>query len=425
LRTRKFTSGFTLAEALLAIVIVGILAALVLPIIVTNYKNKALDLAFKREKQTIENAILSIEVNESSSYIGVEDFMNKYLKISKFCSTNGSECFGEKYWTYSDGDKVEYEPTYNGSCAILKNGMSVCMTSIGAGITSNILIDLTGKKGPNVLGRDLRSFSVYVRTKDELNRMSSNVIWEPKTIEFQEKCDPAVPTEECCADDAYFTKESCCDLMPEDPRCEPPAPSCATETTKSLGCCKQDAYFTAECCELFPGSFDEAHCPKEEPPQKEYGYFNLTCSNKRYSLWVNGHYDNGWQPCSHYSCVGKDGSWPGPCPGCHIAYYETLTCEFDVEGTDKANQFIASFYLPRKHDYGKGGGMHPQTFTIGPGETKSITTPNGFLWDWGSNSPQTKCWMGTSEANSIWSAKTTGCDPGASTTFVSHKYVEF
>jgi len=283
LKSGKRTSGFTLAEALLAIAIVGIIAALVLPIIITNYKNKSLDLAFKREKQTIESAILSINVNESSSAMGAEDFMNKYLKISKLCSTNSSDCFADKYWTYTDGDKVEYTPTYSGSCAILKNGMSVCMTSIGAGISTNLLIDLTGKKGPNVLGRDLRSFSVYMQTKDELNRTNSSVIWEPKTIEFQKKCDPSVPTEECCADEMYFTKDKCCPLMPDDPRCVASSSSCATETSKSLECCKQDAYFTAECCEKFPGSFDEAHCPKSgqsssESDNEKIVTVNLDCT---------------------------------------------------------------------------------------------------------------------------------------------------
>ena len=45
-------AGFTLTEILLAIAIVGIIAALVLPAIVTNYQNRALDIGFEREVKT-------------------------------------------------------------------------------------------------------------------------------------------------------------------------------------------------------------------------------------------------------------------------------------------------------------------------------------------------------------------------------------
>ena len=46
--------GFTLTEVLLAVAIVGIIAALVLPMVVKNYQEKTLDAALNREKQTLD-----------------------------------------------------------------------------------------------------------------------------------------------------------------------------------------------------------------------------------------------------------------------------------------------------------------------------------------------------------------------------------
>ena len=58
--------GFTLTEILLAVAIVGILAALVLPIVIKNYQDKTLDAALKREKQTLESSIAALIVNENT-----------------------------------------------------------------------------------------------------------------------------------------------------------------------------------------------------------------------------------------------------------------------------------------------------------------------------------------------------------------------
>lgn len=190
--------GFTLTEILLAIAIVGIIAALVLPAVITNYQNKSLDMGFERETKTIKGAIKNLAVSENKtdfystmmysdsepeSYADTSGkFLKKYLKVSNYCGENNGDCFAPVYYTYNGTKREVYTPTYKGACASLKNGASICITpQIGNRKISGIL-DLNGKKGPNVYGRDLRSFSVGQEiyrvgiTSDMLNGSDDSVV---------------------------------------------------------------------------------------------------------------------------------------------------------------------------------------------------------------------------------------------------------
>ena len=89
--------AFTLTELLLAIAIVGIIAGLVLPKVIKSYQTKALDSAFSREIQTIQNSVDGLAVSENKASFfstmmykdsepqGYEDnsglYIKKYLNI--------------------------------------------------------------------------------------------------------------------------------------------------------------------------------------------------------------------------------------------------------------------------------------------------------------------------------------------------------
>lgn len=186
--------GFTLTEILLAIAIVGLIAALVLPAAITNFQNKSLDIGFEREIKTIEGAIRNLVVSENKKdfystimYIDADSnnydetsgkFIKKYLKVSRYCGNNNGDCFADKYYDYNELKKVEYIPAYKGACASLKNGASICITpQIGADKYISGIIDLNGKKGPNILNRDLRPFSINLNIlKNDLEKDSVEVL---------------------------------------------------------------------------------------------------------------------------------------------------------------------------------------------------------------------------------------------------------
>ncbi|MEE0495059.1 MAG: type II secretion system protein, partial [Cyanobacteriota bacterium] len=124
IRGRK-APAFTLTEVLLAVLIVGVIAALVLPAVVTKYQDKTFESAFNREVHSLQDSIDSLAAveNQQSFYETTlaktpETYMKKYLRVSKYCGASGKDCFGKFYSEYSGHEKKTYTPSYDGNCAI-------------------------------------------------------------------------------------------------------------------------------------------------------------------------------------------------------------------------------------------------------------------------------------------------------------------
>ena len=165
--------AFTLTEVLVAVVIVGIIAALVIPAVVTKYQRKVLDAKADRQMLAIQEAMNGLAVAENktkfsdtSMYVetdsySVDDtagkFLKKYFKISKYCgapSGGKSDCFANEYYEYSDKDKKVITPDLKGACAILKNGISLCVTPQIGSTPAYVVMDVNGPAKPNILGDD-------------------------------------------------------------------------------------------------------------------------------------------------------------------------------------------------------------------------------------------------------------------------------
>lgn len=105
-------------------------------------------------------------------------FLKKYFKVARYCGENNGNCFAPAYYTYKDNMRKVYTPEYKGACAQLKNGMSICITPQVGNLGVHGLLDLNGKKGPNVLGEDLRDFIIDPLERSAINRETSEVYYE-------------------------------------------------------------------------------------------------------------------------------------------------------------------------------------------------------------------------------------------------------
>ena len=106
----KKKNGFTLAEVLITLAIIGIVAALTIPTLVMNFNEKSWDSANKVFRARFEEAMRLTNVTQGiSGYATTKDFVNalsKNFKIGKICNSDElSSCFGEKF-TFRD---TEYE----------------------------------------------------------------------------------------------------------------------------------------------------------------------------------------------------------------------------------------------------------------------------------------------------------------------------
>ena len=233
-------AAFTLIEVLLACVIVGVISALVLPVFVSKYRQKSFDLGFERQIKSLNNAIDALAITENKDYFKTVmytseepetyesnsgQFIKKYLKLSKYCGDSNRDCFANIYYKYENKDKSVYNPEFKGACGSLKNGSSICLTPQISANSPQVLIDINGKKGPNVLGQDLRTFSLNLKTRTAINTQTQDVIVPPPY-------------------DRGNTDE------PEIDPPEPPSDPCETDPN-SLGCCQKkaaDEIFADEIC---------------------------------------------------------------------------------------------------------------------------------------------------------------------------------
>ncbi len=184
----KKNTAFTLAEVLITLAIIGVVAALTIPSVVNNYKKQETVTRLKKTYAALSNttnlAIADhgpIQVWEVYKYDDTvpnttmkgsehfaKNYMTPYLKVSAECNgANISKCIhGAKFL---NGDNM----TFGSSSAynfILNDGTMISVLpndylayATGARyVNATIHIDINGLKQPNILGKDIHYFRYQV-----------------------------------------------------------------------------------------------------------------------------------------------------------------------------------------------------------------------------------------------------------------------
>ncbi len=174
--------AFTLAEIMVSVGIIGVIAALTVPTLVDDYQKKTQAVQFRKVVNDIATAV-DLHMTEegknsfdaTSAYKDLsklfEDANKKQLKIIKTCAANSTGCFAsEKYLSISGTAATELFKCTNKSY-VLANSAAVCMTggqtTNGTDVTKadvTVVVDINGKESPNIAGRDLFMFSLDSKT---------------------------------------------------------------------------------------------------------------------------------------------------------------------------------------------------------------------------------------------------------------------
>jgi len=196
--TRSQKKGFTLAEILIVLTVIGVVAALTIPTLLQNTNQAELKAGLKRGFADLQQATLQIKNDNGGSLanafrngaggaLDTENFKNALkskLSIIKDCS--GTTSFGgtgggasaEGCWHgVSSGDFKLLNGTLIGDRPypglILSNGALIEMDIISSSCTDNLSaqggtytrcgwldIDVNGFKKPNTHGKDIFTFSI-------------------------------------------------------------------------------------------------------------------------------------------------------------------------------------------------------------------------------------------------------------------------
>ena len=193
-RVRVKKAAFTLAEVLITLAIIGIVAALTIPTLVQNYQERAWNTASQVFQRKLGEALRVMNVQGTlAGYTTTEAFvdeLSKHIKITRICDNDDiTTCFADTViWGDEEVDMSEIKKArnfgqnnwktntvavqfangvngviaYNPSCT--QNQFSNDVITVGEnGISTDclaILYDVDGFKNPNTQQKDLRGLNV-------------------------------------------------------------------------------------------------------------------------------------------------------------------------------------------------------------------------------------------------------------------------
>lgn len=185
---RKF--AFTLAEVLITLGIIGVVAALTIPVLMKKYTDTEQKSRFKKAYATIVQAGEQVKMDNGGSFAEICPYFNNfcltpkftpYLKAAKVCTNAATQgcwhAWGNWYNSKIQGSGIcnqgsdcgitGYDSFNHLEGVILADGTPVvfamqdntCLTPPFFGAT--IYIDTNGFKPPNQLGEDIAALQMY------------------------------------------------------------------------------------------------------------------------------------------------------------------------------------------------------------------------------------------------------------------------
>lgn len=208
--------GFTLAEILITLAIIGIVAAMTLPMLFGSIQKKQTVAKLQKAISEINQAYkLSIDQNGGGSAeeflnMGAEEYFKKfwqpYLKVATYCE-DYKQCGYQNNRPYYDlNGNLLGSDLIAGSSRIAFITMDGFIFNIrtsewdldnNTGFTKTagtFIIDLNGSKGPNIWGKD-----VFVLTRNEDGTEIIPKCKDTPTVQVNNNCSHA-GSGECCAE---------------------------------------------------------------------------------------------------------------------------------------------------------------------------------------------------------------------------------
>ncbi|MDR1327028.1 MAG: type II secretion system GspH family protein [Heliobacteriaceae bacterium] len=167
--------GFTLAEILITLGIIGVVAALTMPSLIHKQRNKALEAQFKKTYSMLAQVLLRVSVDEPDFYNDITGMNSvsgaitklkpaliKYMNVAKdYNNKDYIDTLQEKYTNY-DGKLPLADASWGYVGQFVLSDGTMIFTECTSMCTPAIIIaDLTGpEKGPNRAGYDLFAFAI-------------------------------------------------------------------------------------------------------------------------------------------------------------------------------------------------------------------------------------------------------------------------
>ena len=166
--------AFTLAEVLITLGIIGVVAAMTIPTLIQNSFEKKVVSQLKETQSIISQTVRMAEEEygdiegwelkqDEKSAIKIAENLKPFLKLATDCGTQdlNSKCIGKSYKYLDNTSVINYSTeTYKYKVSLL-NGSSVIWQAIENTGAIQFNIDINGSSKPNVMGKDLFLFQYH------------------------------------------------------------------------------------------------------------------------------------------------------------------------------------------------------------------------------------------------------------------------
>ena len=175
--------AFTLAEVLITLGIIGVVAALTIPSIINKIKHKELETGFQKAYSTFSQGVINMKREDGEGLAKYYAYYNPDTQTNpnadeffkRFYQYSGVKVIGKcnyknitiknytknaeaKSYCIHNSNKVDGSCSYVDLAEELSNGMCSALTITAS--TIFIIVDTNGMKGPNLLGHDIFFFKV-------------------------------------------------------------------------------------------------------------------------------------------------------------------------------------------------------------------------------------------------------------------------
>ena len=225
-------NGFTLAEVLITLGIVGVVASMTLPTLNNNVQKQTYEAGAKKAFNIVSNAVSVYMVDQGVDDLsetplrnnadGLKAFVNKYFRVATDCGANYSSdsnasCFSKELYSLDRSNTNNLSAQNCAYVVTVSDGMAFCFEnratkSRDTGKTTSIMnfdgttsekpiyenvstdasrnfplaieVDINGSSGPNVVGRDV--FYMLVASNGQVVSPTTNC--DVSTQEKRDKC---------------------------------------------------------------------------------------------------------------------------------------------------------------------------------------------------------------------------------------------
>ena len=166
--------AFTLAELLITLLVIGIVAVLTLPSLITNVANKTMATQIKSIVGSIQQLASDQMLIHKTKNLALTDFGSpgelltpNNFAMTKSCTGSKSTenaCWGSSYQNLNSGSVIL---THLDNSILLKNGASLSYSTVNYRFSEisdmaigYFVVDVNGPDDPNIVGRDVFGFYV-------------------------------------------------------------------------------------------------------------------------------------------------------------------------------------------------------------------------------------------------------------------------